>query len=228
MNSTGPDPAKPDRTNFIISFVFHGVIVLALVVMAAHEGLLGKQLKKIAVEVIHEKPPEKPKEPEKPKVEPPRVEPPKAAVAKAAPTEPQVSTPPPAVVPQSSAIVAPAAAELPAFAFDGGKIVQSSSDPIELYRGYVESALRSKWNRPTGITDDAFVAEIEITVSAEGQISKPEWKKNSGNQKWDDSVNRALASARSLDHPPPARFPDRVLVRFDVQDTTEPLSPITQ
>jgi hypothetical protein len=204
------------------------VVILALVVMAAHEGLLGKQLNKIAVEVIHEKPPEKPKDPEKPK-EPPRVEPPKAPVmAKAAPAPPPLSAPPPAAVATPSATVAPPPAEIPAFAFDGGKIVQSSSDPVELYRSYVESALRSKWNRPVGIADDAFVAEIEITVSAEGQISRPEWKKNSGNQKWDDSVNRALTSAHNLERPPPARFPDRVLVRFDVQDATEPLTPILQ
>ena len=48
----------------------------ALVVFyfAAREGLLGKQLKKLSVEMVKEKPPEKPKEPEKPKIEPPKVE----------------------------------------------------------------------------------------------------------------------------------------------------------
>jgi hypothetical protein len=43
------------RVNLLISLVFHGAIVLALVYFAAREGLLGKQLRKIAVEIVKEK-----------------------------------------------------------------------------------------------------------------------------------------------------------------------------
>jgi len=50
------------RVNLLIAFAFHAAIVVALVYFAAREGLLGKQLKKIAVEMVREKPPEKPKE----------------------------------------------------------------------------------------------------------------------------------------------------------------------
>ena len=65
------------KVNLLISFIFHALIVLVMFYFAARQGLLGKQMKKIAVEMVKEKPPEKPKEPEKPKVEPPKVETPK-------------------------------------------------------------------------------------------------------------------------------------------------------
>jgi hypothetical protein len=120
-------------------------------------------------------------------------------------------------------VVAPPPAEIPAFDFGGGKTVQSSSDPVELYRSYVESALRAKWARPVDIADDTFVAEVEITVDSSGEISRPDWKKNSGDNRWDASVRGALAAARILDRRPPPNFPGRVLVRFDVQDATEPV-----
>ena len=58
------------KVNLLISFIFHALIVSVMVYLAARQGLLGKQLQKISIEMI--KPPEKPKEPEKPKVEPPR------------------------------------------------------------------------------------------------------------------------------------------------------------
>src|ERR1700748_396194 len=69
------------KTSLLISFVFHGAIVLLLVYFAAREGLLGKQLKKITIEMVKEKPPENPKDIEKPKVKPPKIEPPKTVEA---------------------------------------------------------------------------------------------------------------------------------------------------
>ena len=65
------------KVNLLISFIFHTLIVVVMFYFAARQGLLGKQMKKIAVEMVKEKPPEKPKEPEKPKAEPPKVETPK-------------------------------------------------------------------------------------------------------------------------------------------------------
>ena len=65
------------KVNLTISLVFHAVLLGALFYFAAREGLIGKKMQKIAVQMVKEKPPEKPKEPEKPKVEPPKVETPK-------------------------------------------------------------------------------------------------------------------------------------------------------
>jgi hypothetical protein len=223
---TQPQPeGNSTKVNLLISFTFHSVIVLALVFFAAREGLLGKQLKKISVEMVREKPPEKPKEPEKTHEEPPKVEPPKLAEAPKvqAPKEEPVHAPPAVAAVAAAPAIAPPAAELPAFAFDGGKTVQTSSDPVQLYKGFVEYTLRSKWNRPLDIDDTSFVAEVEVKVDRSGDLSDPVWKKSSGNARWDNSVRQAIAATPELERQPPASFPDRVLVRFDVQESTEPL-----
>ena len=213
------------KVNLLISLTFHGTIIVLLTVFAAREGLLGKQLQKITVELVKQKPPEKPKEPEKPKDEPP---PPQQIAAKAPPMEvpkaaavaPSPVTAPP---PSTGPVVAPAAMEIPSLVFDGGVAVQTSSDPVELYRGSLEYSLRSRWNRPSDLADDTFVAEVEVAVAKDGAISSPSWKKTSGNSKWDASVRAAVAATKSMDRPPPKGFPDHVLVRFDVQQLTEPV-----
>jgi outer membrane biosynthesis protein TonB len=208
------------KVNLFISFIFHTLIVLAMFYFAARQGLLGKQMKKIAVEMVKEKPPEKPKEPEKPKAEPPKVETPKVVEKPKEVEEARIAPPPAAALPT----VAPPAAELPSFEFEGGKTVETSSDPVQLYKGAVEYTLRSKWNRPDNLTDDDYVAEVDIAVNRAGGISDPVWRKNSGDPKWDDSVRQAVAAVREMDRPPPTNFPSRILVRFDVQEGTEPIS----
>jgi hypothetical protein len=47
------------RVNLLISFTFHAILVLTLLYFAARQGLLGKQLKKISINMVKEKPPEK-------------------------------------------------------------------------------------------------------------------------------------------------------------------------
>src|SRR5450755_1598159 len=108
LPQTQPRKTKnSSRVNLMISFAFHAVLVLVLFYFAAREGLLGKKLNKIAVQMIKEKPPEKPK-PEPPKIEPPKIEPPKTEAPKIA-EAPKVQAPPVAAPP----VVAPANSELP-------------------------------------------------------------------------------------------------------------------
>lgn len=223
-----PPPQNSTKVNLLISFAFHAAIILALVYFAAREGLLGTQLKKITIQMVKEKPPEKPKEPEKPKIEPSKIEPPKVSeVAKIEPPkiEPKKETAPAALSPATATppAVAPPPADLPSFEFGGGKSVQTSSDPVLLYNSAVEFALRSHWRRPANIEDDSYVAEVEVAVDSEGRLSDPVWKKNSGDARWDQSVREAISVTKNLDRPPPANFPARVLVRFDVQEVTDPI-----
>ncbi len=206
------------KVNLLISFIFHATLVLTLLYFAARQGLLGKQIQKISVEMVKEKPPEKPKVVEKPKVEPPKIEQPKIATAPKA--EPPKEAPPSVAAPPT---VAPPAADLPSFVFEGGKTVETSSDPVQLYKGQVEYALRSKWNRPDNLKDDAYVAEVQLSVDRDGQLRDPVWEKQSGNQVWDDSVRRALEAVTHMDRPPPTNFPPHIVVRFDVQEETEPI-----
>lgn len=228
--STPRKRRNSSRVNLAISFTFHGLIILALVFFAAREGLLGTELRKIAVEMVKEKPPEKPKEP-KPELEPePIIEEPTPAPVVAQPTEAPprevvAEAPPPSGIAAPPA-VAPAIAQLPSFHFEGGKAVQSSSDPVQIYRQLVEYTLRSHWNRPTDLEDRYFVAEVEVGVDSSGRIQESVWKRGSGNARWDDSVRQSVARTTSISRPPPAEFPSRVLVRFDVVDEVpEPLLP---
>ena len=206
------------KVNLLISALFHGLILCVLLYFAARQGLLGKQIKKIAVEMVKEKPPPKPKEPEKPKVakiEPPKQEAPKVQeVAKIEPLKEPAAAPPPASV---ASAVAPPAAELPAFAFEGGKTVETSSDPIQLYKSFLENTLRFNWDRPKNEDDHTYVAEVEVAVDDTGDITNPVWKKNSGHKDWDESVRTAIASTPKVSRPPPKNFPHTVVVRFDVE-----------
>jgi outer membrane biosynthesis protein TonB len=205
------------KINLIISFVFHAVLVLLLVYFAAREGLIGKQLQKIAVEMVKEKPPEKPKEPEKPKVEPPKVEPPKVEPPKMV----EESKPAPPVV--APPVVAPPNDEAPAIEFDGGKAVNTETDPVQLYKGYVEYSLREKWDRPENMDDDNYVAEVRVSVDKAGNLSNILWQKGSGNEKWDQSVKDVFKVVQNIDRHPPTNFPPQVIIRFDVEQETEPV-----
>jgi outer membrane biosynthesis protein TonB len=206
------------KVNFFISFTFHTLLAVMVLYFAARQGWLGQPLKKLSVDLVKEKKPEKPKEPEKPKAEPPKVvETPKPVEA---PKPVETAKAPPSVAPPA---VAPPAVELPSFVFEGGKAVISSSDPVEIYKSALENAFRSKWNRPENMADDNYAAEVEVSVARDGQISDPVWQKGSGNSRWDDSVRAAIAAVTSLDRPPPTNFPPRVIIRFDVQEETEPV-----
>jgi TonB family protein len=206
------------KINLLISVFFHGLLLGTLLYFAARQGLLGKQIKKIAVEMVKEKPPPKPKEPEKPKVvkvEPPKTEPVKTPqITK---VEPPKEPPPSAPASVAPAAAAPPAAELPAFSFEGGATVVTSSDPVQLYKGLLENTLRYKWDRPKGEDDHTFVAEVEVAVDPTGKISDPVWKKSSGHKQWDDAVRAAISGVDKVSRPPPKNFPPRVVVRFDVE-----------
>ncbi|HVV71943.1 MAG TPA: TonB C-terminal domain-containing protein [Verrucomicrobiae bacterium] len=222
------DPRKHKRTSRLsvaISFVVHGIFIGILVFLAAREGILGKDLKKIAVTMVpKEKPPE-----EKPKEKPPEPKPPVESAKTDSPKVAQPESPKPhqapatttASVPAVAPSTAPPAAASPVFDFDGGKAVETTSDPTVLYKGYVEYVLRSRWHRPEGVHDESFVAEVEVAINRDGRLLGTSWKKNSGNTAWDDSVRKALSDTPNVGRAPPKDFPLQVLVRFDVEVPTE-------
>jgi TonB family protein len=213
---------RTSRLSIAISMMLHAGIVAALFFLAAREGMLGKELKKIAVTMVpKDKPPEKPKEkPPEPKPDMAQPKPETPAVAQAAPpaTTP-MSAPPPvsAVVP----VAAPPPAALPSFDFQGGKLVESTSDPNVLFKSFVEYTLRCHWNRPEGIADSSYVAEVELNIDAQGRLLGSAWQKSSGDPAWDASIKAAIAQTSSLGRRPPKGFPERVVVRFDVQASSE-------
>jgi hypothetical protein len=199
------------KVNLMISFVFHAALVVVLLYFAARSGMLGNQLKKITVQLVKEKPPQKPKPP------PPHIEPPKAPPKVVAPKIVEAPKPAPVAAPP---VVAPPSTQLPAFDFGGGKAVATTSDPVQLYKGALEYAFRSRWDRPDNMNDDSYVAEIQVSVDSDGNISNPQWQKSSGNTIWDASVQKAIDAVKSMDRPPPTNFPPQVVIRFDVQEET--------
>ena len=210
------------RVNLIVSLAFHSIIVIALFLFAAREGMLGKQLKKIAVTMVpKEKPPEKPKEKQpEPKIEPPNVDTPKDVEKPQMAQQPRPVAAPPAA---SFSSIAPPPAVVPSFDFSGGRIVETSSNPGLIYKGFVEYMLRSKWDRPEDVQDEDYVAELELAIDSTGKIIGVDWKKGSGNSRWDESIRRAVAQTKSMNRPPPKDFPEKFVVRFDVQPVTEPI-----
>ena len=198
-----------NKVNLAISFTFHALLVIVLFYFAAREGLLGKKLEKISVQLIKEKPPEKPKPPEPPKIEPPKVETPKMEAPKPVETHVAPQTAPP--------VVAPANNEVSDMDFGGGKVVETSSDPIQLYKGFIEYTLRNQWDRPENLNDDKFEADVDVAIAKDGTISDPVWQKTSGNPVWDKTVYAALAAVPKIERAPPTNFPPRVVIRFDVQ-----------
>ena len=212
------------KVNLVISVAFHALIMGALLYFAAREGVFGKKISKIAIEMVKEKP----KEPEKPKpvektatADAPKENVPKVVQTAKLETPKETAPPPSSAAPPS---VAPPAAELPAFEFDGGRTVVSSADPVQLYRDLLRNSLQYNWERPKDIDDHTNVAEVEVAVNKAGEITNPVWKKTSGQKKWDDSVRLAIASTKKVGRPPPTNFPTRVVVRFDV----EALAPVAQ
>ena len=64
------------------------------------------------------------------------------------------------------------------------------------------------------------MAEVQVSVDRDGNISDPQWEKSSGNAVWDESVRKAIAAVTSMDRPPPTNFPPQIVIRFDVQEET--------
>ena len=206
------------KVNLTISLVFHSVLVVGIFFLAAREGMLGKKLKEITVTMApKEKKPEAPKEkaPE-PKTETAKQTEAPKTVAVAPPPRAEVATaPPPAETPPA---VAPPTVDLPSMDFnDGAKEVVSISDPKLLYKGMIESALRSHWNRPEDLPDDDYVAEVELAINPQGQVTNSRWLKGSGDARWDASVKAAVAATHSISRPPPKGFPGVFLAKFDVE-----------
>jgi len=192
---------------------------VALIYFAAREGYLGKKIQKFSVEMVKEKKPEPPKPPEKPKVEPPKETPKPVEQPKVA-EQPKAA--PPTVAPPT---VAPPAVDVPAFEFSGGKTVLSESDPVQLYKGYMEFLLRSKWNRPEDMDDAKYVADVRVEVEKDGSIKELKWLQGSGNAKWDQTVKDVFKEVKDIDRPPPTNFPSVVVVRFDVTEEPESILP---
>lgn len=209
------------KTNVILSIVFHAVLVIAGALWAAHEGMLGDKLKTLSASIL-----DKEKKLEAKKVEPKQEEVKKIEQPKLTDVVKATAPPPPPFVPPPAAGAPPPP---PPVVLGGGDFALSQDaltggDPVAHYRQSVETTLRTRWDRPSDIDDTTFVAEVELALNSSGQITGHEWKKGSGDKRWDDSVRKVVAGTKSISRPPPSGFPEKFLVRFDVETgKTEPV-----
>ena len=88
-----------------------------------------------------------------------------------------------------------------------------------MYKALVEHTVRGYWNRPEDMADDNFIAMVEFTIDKSGYVSDTRWVSGSGNTRWDESVKDAVAQVKSIRKGPPAGFPNKFTVRFDVEST---------
>src|SRR5262245_14207113 len=159
----------------IVSVLLHSVVFGLLIFLAAREGMLGRELRKIAVTLV---PRPKQMEPVKPIEKPATVPTPQIAVLQPPPKVNPVVSPPPAretiqnevlAPPPNPAIEAPRLAApppsaIPALEFGGARLVETASDPTVLYRSYVEYVFRANWTRPANLRDQTYVAEVEVEI----------------------------------------------------------------
>lgn len=207
--------SNSSKVNLFFSLTFHGLLVFSVLFFAAREGFFGDPGRILPIEILRPD-----KKPDKPKPEPPKPKPPEADPAKTAQT-PKLETPratvqaPPAVNRLAPPAVAPPPSVEPEFIMPPGRLVQSSTDPVQIYRALLQNTLQYHWDRPRDMDGHTNVAEVEVAVDKAGEITPLDWKKTSGQKQWDDSMRLALSSAKKVSLPPPSNFPSRVVVRFD-------------
>ena len=209
------------KVNVIIAVVVHVILFAGAAYWAAKQGILGERMRELSVSLVRgEKKEDKQKKEDKP--EPVK----KVDVAKiveqartATPAGQKfVAPPPPANLPDASVAPPPVAAPSD-FVF--GEEVLGGANPVDAYKGLIEGAFRSRWQRPTDVADLGFEALIEISLDKTGKVIASDMKKSSGNSRWDESVKRALSTVSTIGKPPPQGFPSAVIVRFDVVEEKE-------
>ena len=181
------------KVNLMISFAFHAVLVLVLFYFAAREGLLGKKLKKIAVQMVKEKPPEKPKSPEPQKSNrrrPSRRKLKRPKLSKRQKCKRRLSS--------HRRWLRRRTARCRRLNSAAARPSRPSSDPVQLYKGYMEYVLRQKWNRPDDEADDDFAAEVAVSVDRQGNIENSTWLKGSGDDRWDATVKQVFNVVKTL------------------------------
>lgn len=199
---------KGHKRTFAVAGLLHALIIFPLIFFVSHEGMLGKKMQTLSVALVPKTKIEEPK----PKAESPKMEVPKTAVPieLPKPVAQSVATPPPSV----ASTVAPTAVDIPSFAFnDGAKDVISTSDPIELYKMYMQTYIKSQWSTPEGFDK---VTDVYISLDAEGNILSTTF--DQGNDKWDLSIASMFKRVKTFPKAPPKNFPLRFKIRFDMTE----------
>ena len=183
------------KVNLLFSLVFHGLIVVAVLYFAAREGLLGKQIKKIAVEMVKEKRAGETQGAGKAaRKKPPKMEPPKI-VASAEDRRAQGSgaSPPPSVA-AAPPVAAPRRRWMcPRLCSRAARRWRPLPTRCKFTRAWSSTRCDPAGTARRTWTTTPLWRKWRSAVDSTGRIGDPVWKKGSGNKHWDDSVRQALA-----------------------------------
>lgn len=210
---------RQSRTSILVSILFHAALVGLVAYLAARQGMLGKVAQDMVAVQVEEKKPEPQKPKEEPKPEPEKPNPDQKPNPTVVQTPVPIAAPAPAPTPGEGPppLDAPPAADAPemdipnANVGGGGEVVT----PQEAYRRTIQSVFLSVWDKPVGIDDSTFSADVEMTVDRNGRIQDARFVRGSGDSKWDGTVKAALAKIKEIGSPPPDKFPPSFSVRFD-------------
>jgi len=191
------------KRNLFIAAAIHVLVIGIAVFFASREGMLGKKFQQFSVVLV---PKPKTEEVEKKPSTPPPIK------------APEVKSPSPAIkdTPQipkmSEPTIAPAPTEVPSINFSGGaKDVIESSDPIQLYKSYIERYIHSQWKTPD---NEDKVTDVEITIDEHGNILSSVWTPIPKDS-WDTSIIDVFKKVNKFPSPPPKNFPHHFTMRFD-------------
>ena len=188
-----------------IVVIAHVIVVGLLLFLASKEGILGTKMQSLTVSLV---PKEKIEIPKPRSVEEKKIEIPQPIIPKIeVPTEQPV-----AKIDNVAPAIAPPPSEEASIQFsDGAKEVITSSDPIQLYKAYVEGYLKVQWNRPEKIDGEV---QTHISIDNNGKILSTKLQIGSNSQ-WNQSIIDLFSKVNSFPKPPPKGFPLTFDIRFD-------------
>ena len=218
---------RQSRASIVVSILFHALVVGLVAYLAARQGILGTTVRDMVAVQVDEKKPEPPKPKEEPKPEPEKPNPDQKPAPAVAQTPVPIATPTQALPPTDAPppVDAPAAADAPemfipsANGAGGGEVLT----PQEAYRRTIQSVFLSVWDKPAGMDDSSFSADVEMTLDPSGRIQQARFVRGSGDPKWDDTVKAALIKIKEIGTPPPDKFPANFSVRFDAYVDSTPV-----
>jgi outer membrane biosynthesis protein TonB len=99
--------------------------------------------------------------------------------------------------------------ESPGVPIRGNRVSQGtslSSDAIQAlqatYFDHVRDRLQEHWSLPIWLSRQNFSAQIQLTIDRTGRAKSIRWLKRSGNESFDQFVQRAIQDSQPFDRPP--------------------------
>ncbi|MBI4804904.1 MAG: TonB C-terminal domain-containing protein [Desulfovibrio sp.] len=95
---------------------------------------------------------------------------------------------------------------------------QTGSEPTdEMYAEMVENIIMKKWQNPQEAKGKKLACRVQISISAEGQLTKAKLVKSSGMKVFDKSAMDTVAQVTDLPAPPATVGPCEMVLVFSTQ-----------